>query len=166
MLMGKDKEIILNLEDLDLTVLNPEQDDQTNLKDLVAERPAILNFIIGTWCPKCDAHIQGLINAADLLNTGRGPEVFIVSTEPNKKLRNYFSKNGAIEELPFRVISDKSKSLINAFGLKVPVFGFAKPASVLVQSDESWRIIFRGLPSEEQLLEYECVFIPRIAKAE
>ena len=105
------------------------------------------------------------MNASELLNTKRGPEVFIVSTEPNKKLRNYFDKTGAIGELPFRVISDKSKALINAFGLKVPIFGFAKPASVLVQSDESWRIISKGLASKEQLMEYSCSFIPYLAKA-
>lgn len=160
--MQKKKEKIIEFNDLDMIVLNSQKDDHTNLKDLVSRRLAILNFIIGTLCPQCDKYIQGLINAADLLNSNQGPEVFIVSTEPNKKLRNYFNRNEAIHQLPFRVISDKSKSLINAFGLKVPIFGFAKPASVLVQSDESWRIISKGLASEEQLTQYDCVFIPNI----
>jgi peroxiredoxin len=163
--MGKTKDTVVKLEQLDLTIINPGEDAHTNLKDLVSKRPAILNFIVGTWCPKCDAHIQGLVNASELLSTKHGPEVFIVSTEANKKLRNYFDKNGALGELPFRVISDKSKALINAFGLKVPIFGFAKPASVLIQSDESWRIISKGLASEEQLIEYTCSFIPNAIKA-
>lgn len=154
------KEKSLEFDALDLIVIDPKQDKSINLKDLVKGRPAILSFIMGTWCPKCDKYIQGLIAASELLNTNTGPEVFIVSTEPNKKLRNYFGKNGCMSELPFRVVSDKSKSLINAFGLKFPVFGFAKPAAVLVQNDQSWRVISKGLPSEEQLtLDIECSFL-------
>lgn len=156
------REKVVEFNEIDLLLINPDQDATTNLKDLVGSRPAILSFIMGTWCPKCDNYIQSLIGAADILNRGTGPEVFLVSTESNKKLRNYFDKGGNMDQLPFRVISDKNKSLVNIFGLKIPIFGFARPAAVLVQCDQSWRILSKGLPSEEQLMNYECSFIPSV----
>lgn len=155
----KSKPKNVNFEETTFTVVDGDSDSTMNLKELITNRPAIFNFIIGTWCPKCSKYLQGLIAASETLSTGKGPEVFIVSTEANKKLRNYFDKHGTLSELPFRIISDKSKTLINSFGLKVPIFGFARPASVLIQSDESFKIISHGLPSEEQLLEYDCDFL-------
>jgi thiol-disulfide isomerase/thioredoxin len=92
-----------------------------------------LNFIMGTWCPLCMRHLKKIIEygVSDLNNNPI--DIYFISTESHQKLQKEFvlldNENLKIDHVDF--ISDQNRLLVNLLGLKIPIFGFSKPASFL-----------------------------------
>ena len=48
-------------------------------------------------------------------------------------------------------ISGASKELLNTFAVRMPVFGFAKPATIVVEELKTAKLISKGVPNEERV---------------
>ena len=143
----------IDVENIEIQTITDE--GAVNLSELLKEGPVVLNFIIGTWCPTCNAFIQNLLNVA---NEKKISNIYIVSTQSQKALKHFFCKGETV--VPFGVLSDHTKSLINAFHLKIPVFGFARPASILLFPNGSYNVLSKGLPNDKEIKEViECKFV-------
>ncbi len=121
--------------------------DSFALSDLSTEGPVVLNFILGTWCPLCLNHVQAIANAVQQKNL----KIVVVSSESLTKLDKEFSNEHItkLNGLPILFCSDSSRTLINMFKLRVPVFGFSKPATFLITGNQV-KMISEGIPNKEQ----------------
>ena len=146
--------IILNQIDLErllsLKVISPNT-EETAIKDLLKSGPVVMNFILGTWCPMCLGHLKGITAALKSNNA----TVVIVSSEPLMKLESEFKRHenwSELESIPYALYSDSSRELINLFQLRIPVFGFSKPATFLIQNSNTVQIISKGIPNSEKTI--------------
>ncbi len=146
------KEVELSSEEyaqvLDCEINLPEKDVK-KLCDLINEGPIIINFIVGSWCPMCLEHIN--VMTTILKNTNF--KIIIISSETQGKLDTEFEKLSPWagmdrERLIFH--SDSSRRLINLFKLKIPVFGFSKPATYLLQKNQPVKVLTRGIPNNSK----------------
>lgn len=124
---------------------------EINIEEFVNSGPVVVNFITGTWCPMCLVHLRAILSASKASNL----KVLIVSSESQLKLENEFEKSSSWRELdsiPFAICSDSGRKLINIFKLKVPLFGFSKPATFLFQSKDSIQVLSSGVPNKEKTI--------------
>ncbi len=121
--------------------------DSHTLNELSAQGPVVLNFILGTWCPLCLNHIKAIAGAVNQENL----KIVVVSSESLTKLDKEFTKEHSMKlnGLPIMFCSDSSRTLINMFKLRVPVFGFSKPATFLLSNNQV-KMISEGIPNKEQ----------------
>lgn len=90
--------------------------ERTALPEVVRDRPTILVFFRGGWCPWCDLQLSELrLIEADL--KALGYQIVAVSTDPPAALRARGEKN----ELSYRLLSDHTAALIKAFGIAFAV---------------------------------------------
>ncbi|MCA9105836.1 MAG: redoxin domain-containing protein [Planctomycetales bacterium] len=82
------------------------------LADLHAERPLVIVFFRGSWCPFCNRHTQALARVYPGIKEA-GAELIAVSPDNLTNTRDNVEKN----EIPFPVYSDSSVAATKAFGL-------------------------------------------------
>lgn len=112
----------------------------------------IMNFILGTWCPMCMSHISHLVNVFESIGKANY-RIIIVTTENEKLLKSSLIKamNRTPEELKkVSFVPGASRSLLNLFGVRLPVFGFAKPATFIIEGLESVKVVSKGIPNKEK----------------
>ena len=146
------KEFILNQEELSVlhqAIAHSSLKESASIKDLSKEGPIILNFILGTWCPLCLDHVRAINNVIQ----SNDVKIIVISTESINKLDREFSKSisGKLSDLPILFCSDVNRSLVNIFKLKIPVFGFSKPATFILTND-TIKMISSGVPNKEQTI--------------
>lgn len=113
----------------------------------------VLNFILGSWCPMCLKHVKSLNESVLNLKNRNSAKNIVVTTEPERSLRDSLCRvrgNSQLSQLYF--LPDASKTLLNEFGLRIPVFGLAKPATVIVQGLNSFVILSQGIPNSEKTM--------------
>ena len=113
----------------------------------------ILNFILGSWCPMCLTHVKKLNEkAVNLLQKNKAKNI-VVTTESEKSLRDSLSRVKNIPEIEkLLFLSGASKNLLNEFGLRIPIFGLAKPATVVIQGLDTFMILTEGMPNTEKTI--------------
>lgn len=88
-------------------------DDKTvHLKKLVAEKPTVLIFYRGGWCPFCTKHLSALVEIQDDLKAA-GMQMLAISIDQPSKLKetpNY-------DKLGYTLLSDADARAAEAFGL-------------------------------------------------
>ncbi|MDX1681252.1 MAG: peroxiredoxin-like family protein [Akkermansiaceae bacterium] len=87
------------------------------LREAVADKPAVLIFYRGGWCPYCTKHLQALMDIEqDLTQTGY--QLLAISPDQPKKL----AETPDLEKLNYQLLSDSQVEAAKAFGLtfKVP----------------------------------------------
>lgn len=146
--------ITLNQKDLEdlmnIKVRSSEKGD-VGLGTMAESGPIVLNFIVGTWCPQCVDHLMAITAALKNNNL----KIIVISNESQIRLDNEFnkySKWSKLENIPLTLHSDASKKLINIFKLKVPVFGFSKPATFLIHNKETVQVLSTGIPNTEKTI--------------
>ncbi len=90
---------------------------QVSLHDVLKEKPTVLVFYRGGWCPYCNAHLSALgQNETDILALGY--QVVAISPDAAKGLQETVAKDG----INYRLLSDASGDLAKAAGIafKVP----------------------------------------------
>jgi peroxiredoxin len=118
----------------------------------IASDLIVMNFILGSWCPLCMKHIVEITKV--LKTMGKSDfKIIVVTTEAEKPLRESLmrtAENGfSSERILF--IPGASKSLLNAFSLRIPIFGFAKPATFLIENLKSIQVLSEGVPNKEKI---------------
>jgi peroxiredoxin len=95
----------------DVTVRNAEN-KELNLRALVSEKPTVLIFYRGGWCPFCTTHLSALIDIQDQV-AASGAQILAVSIDQPSKIKetpNY-------ESLGYTLLSDADAKASEAFGI-------------------------------------------------
>jgi len=95
----------------DVSVKNIDGED-VRLHDIVKEKPTILVFYRGGWCPYCNKHLADLKKIEDDL-TKEGYQVFAISADRPELLKTTLDKN----ELTYTLLSDAPMTAAKAFGI-------------------------------------------------
>jgi len=113
----------------------------------------VLNFILGSWCPLCMKHLVDLTNT--LLKMGqKNFKMIVVTTEKEKPLKRSLEKvfkNGFSSENIF-FIPGASKNLLNTFSVRLPIFGFSKPATYLIENLDRVKMLSKGIPNSDKVV--------------
>lgn len=87
-----------------------------SIKEIVSQKPTVLIFYRGSWCPYCNKHLAELQKAEQQL-VDMGYQILAVSPDQPKHLKTSISKH----ELSYRLLSDSPMNLSKAFGLAFKV---------------------------------------------
>lgn len=90
--------------------------DAVKIKDLISQKPTVLIFYRGGWCPYCNAHLAELQKIEQQL-VEMGYQILAVSPDRPEKLKQSISKH----ELEYTLLSDSPMNLTKEFGLAFKV---------------------------------------------
>lgn len=96
--------------------LRTEDDKEVSLRKLVSEKPTVLIFYRGGWCPFCNRHLQSLAGIEDDLNKA-GVQLLAISMDQPSKLKATPDR----EKLHYRLLSDSDAAAATAFGIAFKV---------------------------------------------
>lgn len=96
--------------------LRTEDDKEVSLRKLVSEKPTVLIFYRGGWCPFCNRHLQSLAGIEEDLNKA-GAQLLAVSMDQPSKLKATPDR----EKLHYRLLSDSDAAAAKAFGIAFKV---------------------------------------------
>lgn len=96
--------------------LRTEDDKEVSLRKLVSEKPTVLMFYRGGWCPFCNRHLQSLAGIEDDLNKA-GVQLLAISMDQPAKLKATPDR----EKLHYRLLSDSGAAAATAFGIAFKV---------------------------------------------
>ena len=96
--------------------LRTVEDKEVRLRKLVADKPAVLVFYRGGWCPYCNVHLQSLSSIKDDL-TKEGVQLIAISMDQPGKLRETMQK----DKLDYMLLSDSDANAVKAFGISYKV---------------------------------------------
>src|SRR5271170_5364316 len=96
--------------------LRTVDDKEVSLRKLVADKPAVLVFYRGGWCPYCNRHLQALATIKDDLDK-EGVQLIAISMDQPGKLRETLQK----DKLDYTLLSDSDAKAVEAFGISYKV---------------------------------------------
>jgi peroxiredoxin len=96
--------------------LRTEENQPVSLRQLVSEKPTVLIFYRGGWCPFCNRHLQALAGIEDDVNQA-GAQLLAISMDQPSKLKATPDR----EKLHYRLLSDSDATAIKAFGIAFKV---------------------------------------------
>ncbi len=96
--------------------LRTEDDKEVSLRKLVSEKPTVLIFYRGGWCPFCNRQLQSLAGIEDDLNKA-GVQLLAISMDQPSKLKATPDR----EKLHYRLLSDSDAAAATAFGIAFKV---------------------------------------------
>jgi len=96
--------------------LRTVEDKEVHLRKLIADKPAVLVFYRGGWCPFCNVHLQSLSGIKDDL-AREGVQLIAISMDQPSKLRETLQK----DKLDYTLLSDSDASAVQAFGISFKV---------------------------------------------
>lgn len=120
------------------------------LADVVGDKPTVLIFYRGGWCPYCNRHLEALQTIeADLLALGY--QIIALSPDRPEALPATTEKN----HLNYRLFSDRTMAAADAYGV-----AFVVPDEI-VEKYGQWNIDLAPLPGDEtkRWLPVPAVFI-------
>src|SRR5271156_6297089 len=96
--------------------LRTVDNQEVKLRTLVAEKPTVLIFFRGGWCPFCNAHLSSLLGIEQELNK-QGVQIIAVGMDQPSKLRETMQK----DKLDYMLLSDSDATAVKAFGIAYTV---------------------------------------------
>ena len=96
--------------------LRTEENQEDSLRKLVSEKPTVLIFYRGGWCPFCTRHLKDLAGIEEDLNKA-GAQLLAISMDTPAKLK----ATPARDQLHYRLLSDSDAVAIKAFGIAFKV---------------------------------------------
>ncbi len=96
--------------------LRTEEDKEVSLRKLVSDKPAVIIFYRGGWCPFCNRHLQSLAGIEDDLEKA-GVQLLAISMDQPSKLRETPHR----EKLHYQLFSDSDAVAARAFGIAFKV---------------------------------------------
>jgi len=147
---------IKNSEEIPSAIVYDIGGDEIDLKDYIEEKPAVIVFYRGGWCPYCMRHLSALQEAKDDMDQ-LGYELIAITPDDFKNLD---SSKAAVKDLDFTLFSDKEIKAINAFniGWKVNDELFSKYKNKYGLDLEWWS------DSEHRTLPVPAVFVVKDGK--
>ncbi|MCL4179700.1 MAG: AhpC/TSA family protein [Verrucomicrobia bacterium] len=96
--------------------LRTETNREVSLRKLVAEKPTVLIFYRGGWCPFCTRHLSDLVGIEQDLEKA-GAQLLAISMDQPSKLRETPNR----DQLGYRLLSDSEALAAKAFGIAFQV---------------------------------------------
>ena len=96
--------------------LRTVEEKEVSLRKLVSDKPAVLVFYRGGWCPFCNRHLQSLSSIEEDL-TKEGVQLIAISMDQPSKLRETMLK----DTLDYTLLSDSDANAVKAFGISYNV---------------------------------------------
>ncbi len=96
--------------------LRTESNESVKLRALVAQKPTVLIFYRGGWCPFCTRHLKDLAGIEKDL-AAAGAQLFAVSVDQPEKLKATPGR----DQLGYSLLSDSDAAAAQAFGLAFKV---------------------------------------------
>lgn len=96
--------------------LRTEDDKEVSLRKLVSEKPTVLIFYRGGWCPFCNRQLQSLAGIEDDLDKA-GVQLLAISMDQPAKLKATPDR----DKLHYRLLSDSDAAAATAFGIAFKV---------------------------------------------
>ncbi len=85
---------------------------EVGLKTLISQKPTILIFYRGGWCPFCNRHLGDLVEIEPAL-ANLGYQILAISPEMPARLATTLKRN----EINYTLLSDRTMDLTRQFGL-------------------------------------------------
>lgn len=96
--------------------LRDESSKEVALRQMAAEKPTVLIFYRGGWCPFCSRHLQSLATIQDDIAKA-GAQLVAISMDSPAKLKTTPDR----DKLPYRLLSDSQAKAAKAFGIAFTV---------------------------------------------
>jgi peroxiredoxin len=85
---------------------------EVSLKTLIAQKPSVLIFYRGGWCPYCNLQMGQLVNIEPELRR-MGYQILAISPDKPEELEKSLEKH----QINYTLLSDRTMALTHAFGL-------------------------------------------------
>ena len=96
--------------------LRTVDNQEVKLRTLVAEKPSVLIFFRGGWCPFCNAQLGSLVGIEQELNK-EGVQLIAIGMDQPSKLRETMQH----DKVDYTLLSDSDASAVKAFGIAYKV---------------------------------------------
>lgn len=96
----------------DAKVFNPKG-KEISLKKYIGDKPAVLVFYRGGWCPYCTRHLSALQEVKTQIDS-LGYELIAITPDDFSKLDSSIIRGKGVD---YTLLSDKNINAINAFGI-------------------------------------------------
>jgi peroxiredoxin len=96
--------------------LRSVDNQELKLRTLVAEKPTVLIFFRGGWCPFCNAQLSSLLGIEQELNK-EGVQLIAIGMDQPSKLRETMQH----DKLDYLLLSDSDATAVKAFGIAYKV---------------------------------------------
>src|SRR5271170_4661594 len=96
--------------------LRTVDNQELKLRTLVAEKPTVLIFFRGGWCPFCNAQLSSLLGIEQELNK-EGVQLVAIGMDQPSKLRETMQH----DKVDYTLLSDSDASAVKAFGIAYKV---------------------------------------------
>ena len=96
--------------------LRTVDNQEVKLRTLVAEKPTVLIFFRGGWCPFCNAQLSSLLGIEQDLNK-EGTQLIAIGMDQPSKLRETMQH----AKLDYELLSDSAATAATAFGIAYKV---------------------------------------------
>ena len=126
--------------------------DKTELKlrEAVKEKPAVLIFYRGGWCPYCTRHLMALAGIEDEL-TAAGFQLLAISADKPEKIAETPNR----DKLGYTLLSDSTMEAAKAFGLT-----FKVPDKTVKEYKDEYQIDLEAASGQtHHLLPHPAVYI-------
>jgi peroxiredoxin len=104
---------IKNSEKVPEALVYDTEGNETNLKEYIGEKPVVVVFYRGGWCPYCMRHLAALNEIKPIMDS-LGVELIAITPDDFTNLDSSVVKGNGVD---FKLFSDKNVSAINAFGI-------------------------------------------------
>jgi peroxiredoxin len=130
--------------------LRTETNQEVSLRKLVAEKPTVLIFYRGGWCPFCTRHLSDLAGIEEDLKKA-GAQLLAISMDQPSKLRETPNR----DKLDYRLLSDSEAVAAKAFGI-----AFQVEDDLVKKYKESYQIDLEAASGQSHhLLPHPAVFV-------
>ena len=104
---------IKNSEIIPSSIVYSPQGKEVNLQQYIDQKPAIIVFYRGAWCPYCTRHLSALQEIKPQIDR-LGFELIAITPDDFSKLDSSVAR---VDNLDFKLLSDKNINAISAFGI-------------------------------------------------
>lgn len=127
-----------------------EDDAAVSLREVVKEKPAVLIFYRGGWCPYCNRHLGALAEIEGKV-LAAGYQILAISPDQPAKLKATPDR----EKLGYRLLSDRKAKAAQALGIT-----FQVPAELVAKYKNEYQIDLEAASGEtHHLLPHPAVFV-------
>jgi len=140
---------LLNGQQIPDVRLQNVQGDWVELQSLVAEKPTVILFYRGGWCPYCNRQLAGL-KPLEKRFTELGYQILAISPDTPERLKEQQTK----EEFAVTLLSDNKLDAIRAFGI-----GFALPEAMAKRYNDMIGAKLATTDGDKVVLPAPAVFI-------
>lgn len=127
-----------------------ENDAAVSLREVVKEKPAVLIFYRGGWCPYCNRHLGALAEIEGKV-LAAGYQILAISPDQPAKLKATPDR----EKLGYRLLSDRKAEVAQALGI-----AFEVPAELVAKYKNEYQIDLEAASGEtHHLLPHPAVFV-------